>query len=71
MKTSFLLAVIGSLALFTIAGCANQHSTPVAATGTNPTARTYSREYLEQTGQPNTGRALQAADPAVQVPGGR
>jgi hypothetical protein len=71
MKTSFLLGVVGLLAMFTIAGCANQHSSVPAVSGTNPTARTYTGEELEKTGQPNTGRALEAADPAVQVPGGR
>ena len=71
MKTSYLLAVIGSLAIFTIAGCANQQSSQPTAFDTSPTARTYTREDLEKTGQPNTGRALEAADPAVRVPGGR
>ena len=71
MKTSFLLGVISSLVMFTIAGCANQESSHPVVPGTNPTARTYTGEQLEKTGQPNTGRALEAADPAVQVPGGR
>jgi hypothetical protein len=71
MKTSFLLAVMGSLGMFTIAGCANQQPSQATAFDTNPTARTYTQEDLEKTGQPNTGRALEAADPAVQVPGGR
>jgi hypothetical protein len=71
MKTSFLLAAVGALAMFTIAGCTNQQTSHPVASGTNPTARTYSGEDLEKTGQPNTGRALEAADPAVQVPGGR
>ena len=71
MKTSFLLGIIGSLAMFTITGCANQGSSHPVVSGTNPTARTYTGEQLEKTGQPNTGRALEAADPSVQVPGGR
>jgi len=57
--------------MLTIVGCTNQETSHPVASGTNPTARTYSGEDLEKTGQPNTGRALEAADPAVQVPGGR
>ena len=71
MKTPFLLAVVGSLAIFTIAGCANQEVSQPVASGTDPTKRTYTGEDLEKTGQPNAARALEAADPAVQVPGGR
>jgi len=71
MKTSCLLALSASLAMLTIAGCTNQETSHPVASGTNPTARTYTGEDLEKTGQPNTGRALEAADPAVQVPGGR
>ena len=71
LKTSFLLAAVGFLAMLTITGCANQQSSPPAVTGTNPTARTYTGEDLKKTGHPQTGAALEAVDPSVQVPGGR
>jgi hypothetical protein len=71
MKTSLLLAIVGSLAMFTIAGCANQYSSQPVVAGTNPTARTYTGEDLNKTGHPKTGAALEAADPSVQVTGGR
>jgi hypothetical protein len=71
MKTSFLLAVVASLAMYTIAGCANRQSSQPAAFDTNPTTRTYTGEDLNKTGRQQTGPALEAVDPSVQVPGGR
>jgi hypothetical protein len=71
MKTSFSFAVVASLAMFTIAGCANRQSSQPTASDTNPASRTYTREDLNKTGRQQTGPALEAADPSVQAPGGR
>ncbi|MGI8889883.1 MAG: hypothetical protein ACR2G0_03755 [Chthoniobacterales bacterium] len=71
IKSVALGAVITASALVLIAGCANEERSTPTAVNAESSKRTYSREYLDQTGQHQIGPALEAADPSIQSTGGR
>jgi predicted small secreted protein len=67
MRTRSLIAALalGSLAL---ASCTTTKTATTTTAETNPSKRVYTQQQLQETGDTQTGPALQKLDPAVRVP---
>jgi hypothetical protein len=63
MKTLLLVAA-GATGAITLSSCATHETT---ATTANPIHRTYSRNELNKTGQPDTAGAIEAVNPDAQI----
>jgi hypothetical protein len=64
MKT-LLLFTAGTVGAIMLSGCATHETT--TTTTANPARRTYSKNELNQTGQPDTAGAIQAVDSSAQI----